>query len=69
MSVYFAPPDDYKAPTHCHECDCLIMLTNRRNTYGWVHLLDPSVHDVVMRPEGWWDVRTGTTRHEIMVKK
>lgn len=65
MSEYFLPPDGYRPPQHCETCEYRIILTSVIGGRMWVHLGSNSQtrsHGVKMRPEGWWDVSTGTIK-------
>lgn len=61
MSTYHRPPDDYEPPTHCERCGAVIAYGPVIGGRLWTHI-GLADHDVVMRPEGWWDVATGAWR-------
>lgn len=64
MNTYHRPPDEYRPPTNCEGCGKVIMYGPVIGGRKWMHVAG-SDHDVVMRPEGWWDTATGLVRHGI----
>ncbi len=64
MRSYHRPPDDYEPPTQCEQCHEVIGYFPVIGGRKWTHI-GPADHEVVMRPEGWWDVVTGTTCYGI----
>lgn len=59
---YYCPPNGYEPPTNCMACCGIIIYGPVIGGHVWSHI-GPADHDVVMRPEGWWDVATGTIRY------
>lgn len=65
---YHLPPNDYVPPTRCYTCRGLIFHTRVSNGVAWSHVSPLAYgHPVTIRPEGWYDTRTGQTRHESVV--
>ncbi len=64
MRSYYRPPDGYEPPTHCEQCHGVIAYGPVIGGAKWTHI-GPADHEVVMRPEGWWETATGDTRHGI----
>lgn len=63
--TYTRPPDGYQPPTMCEVCRKGIRLTTVPGGVMWLHT-DPAAghaHQVVMRPAGWWDPKTGQVVH------
>lgn len=64
--MYTRPPDGYRPPTMCEVCREGIRLTVVPGGVMWLHV-DPAAgrtHQVVMRPAGWWDTKTGRIVHD-----
>lgn len=60
--TYHIPPDDYSPPTTCERCGRHIYFGPVIGGSIWSHV-GRADHDVVMRPEGWWDTETGQMGH------
>lgn len=60
---YHMPPGGYVPPARCEECGEMIYIAPCMGGHKWSHIASYVDHDVVMRPEGWWDSRTGETRY------
>ena len=60
--TYYRPPDDYEPPRTCETCGEVIIYGPVVGGRIWRHVVGGD-HDVVMRPEGWWDVATGERRY------
>lgn len=67
MKPYHPPPDGYQQVTACEECAQPVMYGPVIGGASWMHV-GRADHDVVLRPEGWWDVGTGQVRHETFVR-
>lgn len=67
LVTYHMPPDEYSPPTRCEQCLVVIYYGPVIGGSRWSHLAQgrpgysPIDHEVVMRPEGWWDTKTGRT--------
>ena len=60
---YHRPPPDYRPPTACEACGCMITFGPGIGGHVWSHLVDrpDDLHIVQMRPEGYFDTFTGET--------
>lgn len=63
---YLLPPDDYVPPIRCTDCWARIFYGPVVGGHLWQHLNRAhNGHLVRMRDSGWFDTRTGQTRHDL----